>query len=63
MFADVCRHERVRHLIYPSNSVLDDSIGCAVWFAARGKGLLNGLPYTTTARVSFNRAACFIQLK
>jgi len=31
--------------------VLDDSIGCALWFAARGKGLLDGMPYQTTARV------------
>jgi len=39
-------------LILPLTTVLDDSIGCALWFAARGKGLLDGMPYTTTARVS-----------
>jgi len=39
-------------LILPLTTVLDDSIGCALWFAARGKGLLDGIPYTTTARVS-----------
>jgi len=39
-------------LILPLTTVLDDSIGCALWFAARGEGLLNGMPYTTTARVS-----------
>ena len=24
----------------PQNTVLDDSIGCALWFAARGRGSL-----------------------
>ena len=27
-------------LVYPLQSVLDDSIGCAIWFAARGQGHL-----------------------
>ena len=26
--------------MYPLESVLDDSIGCAIWFAARGRGHL-----------------------
>ena len=30
--------QHVRRLICPSNSVMDDSIGCAIWFAARGRG-------------------------
>ena len=34
------REEHFRHLVYPLRTVLDDSIGCALWFAARGKGLL-----------------------
>ena len=25
-----------RHLLYPLETVLDDSIGCALWFAGRG---------------------------
>jgi len=25
----------IKHLIYPLDTVLDDSIGCAIWFAAR----------------------------
>ena len=36
----VRRKERVSHLIFPLCTVLDDSIGCAFWFAARGQGSL-----------------------
>jgi len=32
------RAERVRHLVYPLQTVLDDSLGCAIWFASKGKG-------------------------
>jgi len=38
---DELRKERdgvIRHLLYPHQTVLDDSIGCALWFASRGKG-------------------------
>lgn len=31
------RDERIKHLIYPQDTVLDDSIGCALWFAAKGE--------------------------
>lgn len=34
-------HERVRvirHLIWPCNTVIDDSLGCASWFIGRGSG-------------------------
>ena len=34
------RESRVRDLLSPLQTVLDDSIGCAVWFAARGRGEL-----------------------
>jgi len=34
------RSARIASLIAPSSTVLDDSIGCAQWFAARGKGSL-----------------------
>ncbi|GFY50670.1 asparagine synthetase domain-containing protein 1 [Trichonephila inaurata madagascariensis] len=34
------RKEIIRHLLTPSCTVLDDSIGCAIWFAARGKGII-----------------------
>ncbi|XP_076462692.1 asparagine synthetase domain-containing protein 1-like [Babylonia areolata] len=50
------RSQHVRHLVYPLSTVLDDSIGCAIWFAARGKGVLGngprrGAPYASPARV------------
>ncbi|GFS25505.1 asparagine synthetase domain-containing protein 1 [Elysia marginata] len=35
------RQSHISRLIYPLRTVLDDSIGCAVWFAARGKGTVN----------------------
>ncbi|KAF3695154.1 Asparagine synthetase domain-containing protein 1 [Channa argus] len=35
------RQERICHLVHPLDTVLDDSIGCAVWFAARGAGLIS----------------------
>ncbi|XP_061192721.1 asparagine synthetase domain-containing protein 1-like [Saccostrea echinata] len=50
------RSEHIRHLVYPLETVLDDSIGCAVWFAARGEGILGngehaGMPYKSSAKV------------
>uniref|UniRef100_A0A8C6RVS4 Asparagine synthetase domain-containing protein 1 n=1 Tax=Nannospalax galili TaxID=1026970 RepID=A0A8C6RVS4_NANGA len=32
------RRTQIRHLVQPLGTVLDDSIGCAVWFASRGIG-------------------------
>lgn len=32
------RSKTIRHLIHPLKTVLDDSLGCALWFAARGQG-------------------------
>ncbi|CAH6791601.1 asparagine synthetase domain-containing protein 1 [Phodopus roborovskii] len=34
------RRAQICHLVYPLDTVLDDSIGCAVWFASRGVGWL-----------------------
>ncbi|KAI8786989.1 asparagine synthetase domain-containing protein 1-like isoform X1 [Biomphalaria glabrata] len=34
------RQSRISSLIYPLQTVLDDSIGCAVWFASQGVGVL-----------------------
>ena len=54
------RHEVIRKLIYPSNSVLDDSTGCAFFFASRGRGYLvddktgEHIPYSSPARVLLN---------
>uniref|UniRef100_A0A671L4S9 Asparagine synthetase domain-containing protein 1 n=1 Tax=Sinocyclocheilus anshuiensis TaxID=1608454 RepID=A0A671L4S9_9TELE len=35
------RQKRICHLVHPLDTVLDDSLGCAVWFAARGIGFIN----------------------
>ncbi|XP_045610594.2 asparagine synthetase domain-containing protein 1 [Procambarus clarkii] len=45
------RESDIRHLVAPLASVLDDSIGCALWFGGRGHGFLRGAPYTSPARV------------
>ncbi|KAJ3592176.1 hypothetical protein NHX12_007304 [Muraenolepis orangiensis] len=49
------RRERVRHLVQPLDTVLDDSIGCAMWFAARGEGLVtrgrDQAPFSSPAKV------------
>ncbi|XP_058974487.1 asparagine synthetase domain-containing protein CG17486 isoform X2 [Musca domestica] len=41
----------IKHLIYPLNTVLDESIGCAFWFAAQGKGVVSGETFESTAKV------------
>lgn len=41
----------IKHLIYPLNTVLDESIGCAFWFASRGIGVNNGNSWKSFARV------------
>ncbi|XP_074550659.1 asparagine synthetase domain-containing protein 1 [Halichoeres trimaculatus] len=49
------RQKRVCHLVHPLDTVLDDSIGCAVWFAARGQGFIaeedDQKPFTSSAKV------------
>ena len=47
------RNSTIRHLVHPLRTVLDDSIGCALWFASRGRGLLypSMQPYQSNARV------------
>lgn len=49
------RQQYISQLVYPLNTVLDDSIGCAVWFASRGIGMLRSdeelKPYTSTSKV------------
>jgi asparagine synthetase B (glutamine-hydrolysing) len=44
---------RIRQLVKPLRTELDDSLGCALWFAARGQGRLLGqeASYTSTAPV------------
>lgn len=54
------RKERINYLIYPLDTVLDDSIGCAIWFASRGEGFISNQgelkPYKSPAKVLF----CFV---
>ncbi|NWI30799.1 ASND1 protein, partial [Sula dactylatra] len=49
------RQQCINHLIYPLDTVLDDSIGCAIWFASRGEGLISNQgelkPYKSPAKV------------
>lgn len=44
------RTGHIADLIYPLNSVLDDSLGCALWFASRG---LKDDHYKSPCRVNF----------
>ncbi|BES98551.1 asparagine synthetase [Nesidiocoris tenuis] len=46
--------EQIGHiadLIHPLASVLDESLGCALWFASRGCGLLGSDAYCSPARI------------
>lgn len=39
---EILRHHctsRISNLIYPLRTILDESLGCAVWFASFGKGV------------------------
>ncbi|OCT63918.1 asparagine synthetase domain-containing protein 1 [Xenopus laevis] len=49
------RQHHICTLLRPLSTVLDDSIGCAVWFASRGIGMLASndemKPYVSTAKV------------
>ncbi len=48
-----CRSHRIRQLIRPAKTVLDDSIGCVLWFAARASGILHpcNTPFTFVSRL------------
>ncbi|XP_076644419.1 asparagine synthetase domain-containing protein 1 [Halictus rubicundus] len=35
------RSSRICHLLYPLCTILDESLGCAVWFASRATGILS----------------------
>ncbi|NXD85712.1 ASND1 protein, partial [Halcyon senegalensis] len=51
----IMRQQCINHLIYPLDTVLDDSIGCAIWFASRGEGFISNQrelkPYKSPAKV------------
>ena len=50
----LARARYIRDLLYPHNTVLDDSIGCALWFAARGVGKCGEHDMFSTARLLFS---------
>lgn len=43
--------QRISDLCYPLNSVLDESLGAALWFAASSKGVKDGIRYESPCRV------------
>lgn len=47
------RSSRICNLLYPLCTILDESLGCAVWFASRAKGTihLNTNVYESPCRV------------
>ncbi|XP_054086702.1 asparagine synthetase domain-containing protein CG17486 isoform X2 [Zeugodacus cucurbitae] len=49
LYCNLQKH--IKHLIFPLNTVLDETIGCAFWFASRGKGICLGKEYLSSARV------------
>lgn len=60
------REERICHLVYPLDTVLDDSIGCAVWFAARGAGIImedcDQRAFTSSAKVEYKHQTSVLYL-
>lgn len=63
---DVTREElenalqnRICHLVYPLNTVLDESLGSVLWFGARGQGKVDDVEYTSKCRV---RTLIFLQI-
>lgn len=62
-----CRFEYIRYFVYFLEIVLDDSIGCVVWFVVRGEGILGngdyvGKLYKSSLKVSldFFRIFCLL---
>ncbi|XP_052873050.1 asparagine synthetase domain-containing protein CG17486 [Anopheles cruzii] len=45
------RQKTISNLVYPLQTVLDESLGAALWFASRGAGQVHGIPYTSPCRV------------
>lgn len=43
--------QRISDLCYPLNSILDESLGAALWFAASAKGKINSVSYESPCRV------------
>lgn len=61
------RQDRICHLVHPLDTVLDDSIGCAVWFAARGRGVItegsDQRCFTSSAKVKYKHQVLHSALK
>lgn len=45
------KRKTIANLVFPLESVLDESLGAALWFASRGIGRKNGLFYSSSCRV------------
>ncbi|KAK7862938.1 hypothetical protein R5R35_004895 [Gryllus longicercus] len=45
------RKTRIGDLIHPLVSILDDSLGCALWFACQLRGILGDSEYSSPARI------------
>ncbi|XP_043281244.1 asparagine synthetase domain-containing protein CG17486 isoform X2 [Venturia canescens] len=47
------RSSRIRSLIHPGATILDESLGCALWFASRASGILasTGKHYDSPSRI------------
>lgn len=46
---------RITHLVYPLNSVLDESLGAVLWFGARGLSVDNETLHNNKCRVRASR--------
>ena len=57
---DRARRDSFSHLVHPLYTVLDDSIGCALWFAAKGTGRMahSGEMVTSSAKVHLVHTTC-----
>lgn len=42
---------RISHLVYPLNTVLDESIGAVLWFGSQGSGNVDDIDYSSNCRV------------
>ncbi|XP_067014543.2 asparagine synthetase domain-containing protein 1 [Anabrus simplex] len=45
------RTKTIADLIHPLNTILDDSLGCALWFASRKQGVVNDELYKSPVRI------------
>lgn len=43
---------KISHLVYPLNSILDESLGSVLWFGANGSGKIDEEPYSSSCRVN-----------